>query len=135
MYREIKYYVLNNDKDKLFYKFNSKGEPLYIQKDYIDKALRFTDKEGTKRYIDIYLSKFGSHSVYSLNVELPLTDLEKIYFNDDLNSIEKVYQMAEHLHNNGNINTTLYSAIKKMYSEFLHDARLKYPEKYTEKKI
>ena len=32
-----------------------------------------------------------------------------------------------------NIDTILYSAIKKMYSEFLQEARWKYPEKYAGK--
>ena len=42
------------------------------------------------------------------------TELEKIYFNDDLSPIERVKQMAEYLHEKGDIHQQLYFAIQEL---------------------
>ena len=59
-----------------------------------------------------------------------LTELEKIYFNNDITELEKVYQMADYLHNRGEIHQQLYFAIKDLYRKKINDDRWKYPEKF-----
>ena len=44
-----------------------------------------------------------------------LTELEKIYFDDTLDDVIKVYRMAEYLHDKKDIHQQLYFAIKDMY--------------------
>lgn len=44
-----------------------------------------------------------------------LTELEKIYFDDTLDDVTKVYRMAEYLHDKKDIHQQLYFAIKDMY--------------------
>lgn len=58
--------------------------------------------------------KNGDIMKYDLEKD-PLTPLEKIYFNDELTQLEKVYEMAKYLYDEGNINSQLYFAIKHLY--------------------
>lgn len=48
-------------------------------------------------------------------IEGRLTELEKIYFDDTLDDVTKVYRMAEYLNDKKNIHQQLYFAIKDMY--------------------
>ena len=44
-----------------------------------------------------------------------LTDLEKIYFDLDIEDIEKIYLMAKYLHEHDKIHQQLYFAICDLY--------------------
>jgi hypothetical protein len=52
-----------------------------------------------------------------MNIMKPLTDIERIYFNNDISQAEKVMRMAEYLHKRGDIHQQLYFAIKELYKE------------------
>ena len=61
-----------------------------------------------------------------------LTELEKIYFNEEITELEKVYQMATYLYEkrDGSIHQQLYFAIKDLYQKKINEDRWKYPEKF-----
>ena len=47
----------------------------------------------------------------------PLTDLEKIYFDEKLTQLERVYKMAVFLHNKGDLHNQLFFAIEDLWEE------------------
>ena len=47
----------------------------------------------------------------------PLTDLEKIYFDEKLTQLERVYQMAVFLHKKGDLHNQLFFAIEDLWEE------------------